>query len=44
MLTVVVPIAGGALVGLALAAAAHIGVRLQLRRRGRLAGHDKEGL
>jgi hypothetical protein len=31
--TVVVPVAGGALVGLVLAAAAHIGVRFQLRRR-----------
>jgi hypothetical protein len=33
ILTIVVPVAGGALVGLVLAAAAHIGVRLQLRRR-----------
>ncbi len=31
--TIVVPVAGGALVGLILAAAAHLGVRLQLRRR-----------
>ena len=30
---IVVPVAGGALVGLVLAAAAHLGVRLQLRRR-----------
>ena len=30
---IVVPVAGGALVGLVLAAAAHVGVRLQLRRR-----------
>jgi hypothetical protein len=44
ILTFVVPIAAGALVGLALAAAAHIGVRFQLRRRSRLAGQDKEGL
>ena len=33
MLTIVVPVAGGALVGLILAAASHLGVRLQLRRR-----------
>jgi hypothetical protein len=33
MITLVVPLVGGALVGLVLAAAAHIGVRLQLRRR-----------
>jgi len=33
MLTIVVPVVGGALVGLVLAAAAHIGVRYQLRRR-----------
>jgi hypothetical protein len=33
MTTFVVPLAGGALVGLILAAAAHIGVRLQLRRQ-----------
>ena len=32
-LTIVVPVAGGALVGLVLAAASHAGVRLQLRRR-----------
>ena len=31
--TIVVPVAGGALVGLLLAAAAHLGVRLQRRRR-----------
>ena len=31
--TIVVPAAGGALVGLVLAAAAHLGVRLQLRRQ-----------
>jgi len=30
---IVVPVAGGALVGLVLAAAAHLGVRYQLRRR-----------
>ena len=30
---IVVPVAGGALLGLVLAAAAHLGVRLQLRRR-----------
>jgi hypothetical protein len=34
IVTIVVPVAGGALVGLVLAAAAHLGVRLQLRRRG----------
>ena len=33
--TIVVPAAGGALVGLVLAAAAHLGVRLQFRRRPR---------
>jgi hypothetical protein len=33
MATIVVPIAGGGLVGVVLAAAAHLGVRLQLRRR-----------
>ena len=33
--TIVVPVAGGALVGLVLAAASHLGVRLQLRRRSR---------
>jgi hypothetical protein len=33
--TIVVPVAGGAFVGLALAAAAHLGVRMQLRRRSR---------
>lgn len=33
IITIVVPVAGGALVGLVLAAAAHLGVRLQLRRR-----------
>jgi hypothetical protein len=32
---IVVPVAGGALVGLVLAAAAHLGVRLQLRRGSR---------
>ena len=31
--TLVVPVAGGALLGVALAAAAHLGVRYQLRRR-----------
>jgi len=31
--TIIVPVACGALVGLVLAAAAHLGVRLQLRRR-----------
>ena len=30
---IVIPVAGGALVGLLLAGAAHLGVRLQLRRR-----------
>ncbi|MGH7580833.1 MAG: hypothetical protein ACREM9_11715 [Gemmatimonadales bacterium] len=30
---IVVPVAGGALLGLVLAAAAHLGVRFQLRRR-----------
>lgn len=33
MAMIVVPIAGGAVVGLVLAAAAHLGVRIQLRRR-----------
>jgi hypothetical protein len=33
VLTIVVPVAGGALVGLVLAAASHAGVLLQLRRR-----------
>ncbi len=33
IVTIVVPVTGGALVGLVLAAAAHIGVRYQLRRR-----------
>ena len=33
ILTIVVPVAGGAVVGLVLAAAAHLGVTLQLRRR-----------
>lgn len=33
IVTIVVPVAGGTLVGLVLAAAAHIGVRFQLRRR-----------
>jgi hypothetical protein len=31
--TFVIPVAGGALLGVALAAAAHLGVRYQLRRR-----------
>jgi hypothetical protein len=31
--TIVMPIAGGAIVGLVLAAVAHLGVRYQLRRR-----------
>jgi hypothetical protein len=34
--SIVIPVAGGALVGLALVAAAHLGVRFQLRRRSRL--------
>jgi hypothetical protein len=34
--SIVIPAAGGALIGLVLAAAAHLGVRLQLRRRSRL--------
>ena len=33
--TFVVPVAGGGLLGVALAAAAHLGVRYQLRRRSR---------
>jgi hypothetical protein len=33
MLAIVVPVAGGALVGVTLAVAAHLGVRYQLRRR-----------
>ncbi len=35
---IVLPVACGVLVGLVLAAAAHLGVRLQLRRRGRSGG------
>lgn len=31
--TLIIPVAGGALLGVALAAAAHLGVRYQLRRR-----------
>jgi Na+/H+ antiporter NhaA len=38
--TIVLPVAGGALVGLVLAAAAHFGVRLQLRRRRSSRGAD----
>ena len=33
MLTIGVPVAGGAMMGLVLAAAAHLGVTFQLRRR-----------
>ena len=33
ILSIVVPVAGGALMGLILAGAAHLGVTLQLRRR-----------
>jgi hypothetical protein len=33
IVTIVLPVTGGAVVGLVLAAAAHIGVRFQLRRR-----------
>ena len=34
ILSIIVPVAGGALVGLVLAAASHAGVRIHLRRRG----------
>jgi hypothetical protein len=38
--TIVMPIAGGALVGLVLAAVAHLGVRYQLRRRATRSSRD----